>query len=245
MLKMPALTVSLWTELWIERHSKSPSEQKRWENVLQSCHPFDIQLYRALESAAQIALKEVALVFGGFSCLCRKERKEGEESWRHSEKHRAKQSRTMGETSNTNCRSQWPHHKHLLLHPESRQVLAQVSKLCFSDWFFWLDDSKARHYYRPEGTWNIQNVSVRKTSLKSLTPSRSSYLQYALSAAKKKKKNTKVYKFKKRNTTLPEFLLFFSSSLLLPEKACRYKSVHVEPRHRQARVYRHVGSRPF
>lgn len=56
---------------------KSLRTKERWENVLQSCHPFAIQLYRALESAVQIALKEVALVFGGFSCLCRKERKEG------------------------------------------------------------------------------------------------------------------------------------------------------------------------
>lgn len=57
-----------------------------------------------------------------------RERKKGEESWRHSEKHQAKQSRTKGETSNTNCRSQWPHHTHLLSHPESRQLLAQASK---------------------------------------------------------------------------------------------------------------------
>lgn len=203
---------------------KSLRTKERRENVLQSCHPFDIQLYRTLESAVQIALKEATLVFGGFSCLCRKEGKEEEESLRHSEKHRAKQSRTKGETSNTNCRSQWPRHKHLLLHPESRQLLAHASKLCFSKSFFGWTTQKpviTAERDRPEGTWIIQNFTVRKTSLKSLKSSQSLYLQYALSAAKVWFKRTSSRKGTQHSQS------FFSSSFLLPKNlqiqvhACR------------------------
>lgn len=113
-----------WTVL-----KKSLRTNSRLENSFQSCHPFDIQLYHTLESAKQSAQRSCSRLRRVFMFVSEgRERKKGEESWRHSEKHRAKQSRTKGETSNTNCRSQWPHHTHLLSHPESRQLLAQASK---------------------------------------------------------------------------------------------------------------------
>lgn len=68
----------------------------------------------------------------------------------------------------------------------------------------------------------IQNFNVRKTSLKSLKPSRSSYLQYALSAAKKK---TKVcFESTSLRKGLRDSLSFFSSSLLLPEKSLQIQA---------------------
>lgn len=228
---------------------KSLRTKERWENVLQSCHPFDIQLYRTLESAVQIALKEVALVFGGFSCLCRKERKEEEESWRHSEKHRAKQSRTKGETFNTDCRSQRPHHKHLLLHPESRQLLAQASKLRFSQSFFFGRTSQTPVVTavvtgtEQKGCESFKTSASGKQVLKAWSQVRVyTYNMHFLEERKKGPKCVlKEHVQQKEHSTprVSSYLLF--SSL----ESFRYESMHVEPRLRQARVYRHVSSRPF
>lgn len=251
-MKMAALTAPLWTELWSERHSKSLSEQKRDER-LRSKAVIHLRSNCIVCRRVQIALKEVALVFGGFSCLCRKGRKEGEERWRHSELHRAKQSRTKGESSNTNCRSEWPHHKRLLLHPESRQLLARASKLRFSDCFsFFLagrlkspsllqneTDQKGRESFKP---WVSQK---KKTSLKSLKTKSELILTICTFCCQKK---TRVcFESRSLRKGIKHSRSFFSLSLLLPETHCRYKnkSMHVEPRSRQAHVYRHVSSRPF
>lgn len=151
--------------------------------------------------------------------MCRKERKEEEESWRHSEKHRAKQSRTKGESYNTNCRSQWPHHKHLLLHPESRQLLAQASKLRFSDSFFWLVDSKARHYCRTRQTRrdvNHSKLQRQKNTSEKLEAKSELILTICTCCCQKK---TKVcFESPSLRKGIQHSQSLFSSSLLLPAK---------------------------
>lgn len=123
---------------------------------------------------------------------------------RELEAFRAEQSGTKGETSNTNRRSQRLHHKHL-------QLLAQASRLGCSDVRLGWTRPKAGGH-GPEGKESVPNFSVRKTSLNSLKPSRSSYLQYGLSVAKKDQSMFGNYRLKRGiQRSQGEFLLFFSS----------------------------------